>query len=560
MDLKCFVYPGWQPRMRAASVRRQWMDDAPESFAYRCLPLGIANGHGWEVLSPSGFSACWNGGPAPEDVVIELDPGTEPRDAPEALFGVGTLTFHVFGLLRTPPGWNLYVSGPPNSFKDGLAPLTGLIETDWSPYSFTMNWKLTRPDHVVRFEKDEPIAHFFPVPRGAVEEAVPRFVSIEEDPELKEAYEQWSRSRDAFNRTLKETSFDKPADKWQKLYYRGLTPHGECPVSDHKSKLKVREFASSQGVEVESVIGKVAGSSPPVTPIAPAAIASRGDSEGQAMANRMAKYEWLLDLQEKQRALSTRASAIERVANLSSQDFLDAYYAPARPVIITGELESWPASRLWTPEYLKGVIGGREIELQGKRSSSPRFERNKDDHRTRMPFDRFVDMIEAVPGNDAYVTAYNAASNREALRPLDADVRPLDKYLTQSPDDPGGLIWIGPAGTFTALHHDLTNNLLAQVTGHKMVLMAAATNAPRMYNDLHVFSEVSDVLALNGDFHAYPDLGGVRFHEIVLEPGELLFIPIGWWHQVTALDFSVTFTFTNFRWPNAGWQGYPGQG
>lgn len=79
------------------------MDNTPEAFAYRCLPLNIANAHGWEILSPCGFEARWNGGPAVEDVAIRLDPGTRPDHAPVALFGQGLLTFHVEGLFKTPP-------------------------------------------------------------------------------------------------------------------------------------------------------------------------------------------------------------------------------------------------------------------------------------------------------------------------------------------------------------------------------------------------------------------------------------------------------------------------
>jgi hypothetical protein len=43
-----------------------------------------------------------------------------------------------------------------NSPKDGIAPLTGVIETDWLPYPFTMNWQMTRPGSV-RFDKDEAV-------------------------------------------------------------------------------------------------------------------------------------------------------------------------------------------------------------------------------------------------------------------------------------------------------------------------------------------------------------------------------------------------------------------
>ena len=84
------------------------MDATPESFAYRCLPLNIANSHGWELLSPCGFEAEWNGGPAVEDVVVRTDPGTTDGHAPVALFGQGVLTFHLEGLFRTPPGFSLW--------------------------------------------------------------------------------------------------------------------------------------------------------------------------------------------------------------------------------------------------------------------------------------------------------------------------------------------------------------------------------------------------------------------------------------------------------------------
>ena len=204
MELKCYLYPGWEPRIRPAASRRGWMDATPESFAYRCLPLAIANCHGWELLSPCGFEAMWNGGAAVEDVTIRVDAGTMPEDAPVALFGQATLTFHVQGLFRTPPGWNLWVSGSPNSAKDGIAPLSAVIETDWSPYSFTMNWRFTRANHAVRFEKDEPIAFFFPVARNTVESAAPIFLPIDDDPEFKAQFEAWSQSRDAFHQRMRD--------------------------------------------------------------------------------------------------------------------------------------------------------------------------------------------------------------------------------------------------------------------------------------------------------------------------------------------------------------------
>ena len=49
MDLTCYLHPGWSPRIRPAEPTRDWMTNTPKSFAYRCLPLNIANAHGWEI-------------------------------------------------------------------------------------------------------------------------------------------------------------------------------------------------------------------------------------------------------------------------------------------------------------------------------------------------------------------------------------------------------------------------------------------------------------------------------------------------------------------------------
>ena len=57
MDLICYTHDGWEPRIRPASPKRDWLEGSPERFAYRCLPLAIANAHGWEMPSPCGFEA-----------------------------------------------------------------------------------------------------------------------------------------------------------------------------------------------------------------------------------------------------------------------------------------------------------------------------------------------------------------------------------------------------------------------------------------------------------------------------------------------------------------------
>lgn len=78
-------------------------------------------------------------------------------------FGVGVLTFHVNAVITTPPGVAIYATGPANNPKHGISPLSGIIETDWLPFTFTMNWRMTVKNEWVYFEKDEPFCLFYPI-------------------------------------------------------------------------------------------------------------------------------------------------------------------------------------------------------------------------------------------------------------------------------------------------------------------------------------------------------------------------------------------------------------
>lgn len=245
--LTCYLHEGWAPRIRPAGAHRAWMDATPEQFAYRCLPLAMANAHGWEIDSPCGFSARWDGGSGVEAVEILVDADTPAHRRPVSLFGQGIVTWHVEGLFRTSPGWNLWVTGPANAIRDGIAPLSALIETDWAPYSFTMNWRFTRPGQWIRWEEGEPFCFFFPVQRGLLPATAPVFRPLADAPDLEKAFDAWSISRNAFQAAVRQSPPAAPADKWQKLYYRGLMPDGATGVPDHETKLRLCPFGGGPG-------------------------------------------------------------------------------------------------------------------------------------------------------------------------------------------------------------------------------------------------------------------------------------------------------------------------
>jgi hypothetical protein len=525
------------------------MDATPEAFAYRCLPLNIANAHGWEVLNPFAFEARWDGGSGTEAVVIEPDGDAPPERLPVSLFGQGVLTFHVEAIFRTPPGWDLWVGGSPNRAKDGIAPLTGIVETDWSPFTFTMNWRFTRPGHRVRFAAMEPFCFLFPLRRGALEAFEPRFAPIDADPATRDRFREWSGARDAFQERVRRDPPEAPADRWQKFYYRGTDASGRSLAEDHRAKLRLRAFDRTAAPDV------------PVPPAedapAKASAVLSGTDEVSRLALALAKREWLLETLERQRALAPATSGIERREGLEADEFLERYYAANRPVILAGEMAGWRALERWTPDYLKAVVGGAAVEYQGGRAANGRFEMEKDAHRREGPFDAVLDRMLSEGGNDTYITAYNSAANRAAFAPLFEDMGYLDKFLTRERPAAEGMMWIGPAGTTTSLHHDLTNNFIAQLVGRKRLKVLPASEVGRLYNHRHVFSRIDDLEDPSLDAAQWPRLPGAHVYEVILEPGEIMFMPLAWWHQVKSLDFSVTVTYTNFLWANDGYVTYP---
>ncbi len=227
--------------LRPLEMKRGWMDATAESFAYRCLPLNISNAHGWGLYVKKEFSLVWDGGNLRESIKITPD-SEEIKRIAVSHFGHGVLTFHVYGVFVTEPGWNLYVSGPPNGVKDGIAPLSGIIETDWSPYSFTMNWRCTRPNVPIVFEEGEVFCALFPVQRGVAEAFEPEIRPFSEAPELMRQNEMFKKARSDFAEQKRGMTYAEGKSKWQKRYFQGLMPDDTQGCPEHQTKLKIKPF------------------------------------------------------------------------------------------------------------------------------------------------------------------------------------------------------------------------------------------------------------------------------------------------------------------------------
>jgi hypothetical protein len=240
MRLDAYQVQPFCPEMVPGNINRSWMDDVPGRHPYRCLPLNMANSTGWELRLSHGFDAHWNGGNAASDLVVTPhDPNAPMAHVANSHFAFGILTFHTGYLFRTPAGWHTWAMGCPNLVKDGIQPLNGLIETDWLPYPFTMNWKFTRPG-TVTFSQGEPFCFITLMRSKVLEDIEPKLHRIEDNPKLLDEYEQWKEARSNFNQSMAAGDPQALKEAWQRYYMRGLKPDGSKAPKGFTNKRRLK--------------------------------------------------------------------------------------------------------------------------------------------------------------------------------------------------------------------------------------------------------------------------------------------------------------------------------
>ncbi len=245
------------------------------------------------------------------------------------------------------------------------------------------------------------------------------------------------------------------------------------------------------------------------------------------------------------------ADVVEKRPCPPRDEFEARYVHGCRPVVLTDLAADWPALQRWTPERLKARFGDLEVEIQTGRESDPKFEENKEQHRRTVRFGDFIDRIVAAEStggtNDCYLTANNELLKRPEFQSLLEDVGTLPPYLVPQWLAGSSFFWVGPRGTRTPLHHDTVMLFHTQAVGAKRWRFISPLDTPKVYNHHGVFSPV-DLDAPDED--RFPRMRDVQVLDVVVNAGETLFLPLGWWHQVGALSLSVSFSFTNLDLKN----------
>ena len=263
---------------------------------------------------------------------------------------------------------------------------------------------------------------------------------------------------------------------------------------------------------------------------------------------------------------------IARMSSPSMSAFEEHLHA-AQPLVITATLSHWPAFKEhpWkSPSYLlEETFGGRRlIPVELGRSYT-----DEGWGQTITTFKDFMNrfMLTSNPSAEidgkgiAYLAQHDLFAQIPSLR---KDITIPDYCYTDPPppepgtplasipapshlDDPLLNAWFGPPGTVSPLHTDPYHNVLCQVVGRKYVRLYAPQATKKLYprdigNGGVDMSNTSQVDA-EGDEHdieeKFPLFRKAEYVETILDEGEALYIPVGWWHYVRSLDVSFSVSF-----------------
>lgn len=243
-------------------------------------------------------------------------------------------------------------------------------------------------------------------------------------------------------------------------------------------------------------------------------------------------------------ALRSMAPEIERHERLAADVFFQRYYATNTPVLLTAALEDSPALTKWTPEYFERQYGDVQIEIVEGREGDPYCDRRHTQTKRNTSMAEYARRVRSAgKTNDFYFTARNKNVELEGLAGLRDDIRPPPGYFAPDKRKGAQSFWFGPEGSLTAFHHDPTNILFCQIYGQKRITLAPPTDLGFLCVGEGFYSGKTPGVEL-------PQLHGSPSWEVVLSPGEALFIPALWWHEVEALSVSISFSLLHFERPN----------
>ena len=242
----------------------------------------------------------------------------------------------------------------------------------------------------------------------------------------------------------------------------------------------------------------------------------------------------------------------ERPFTISLEDFSKDFVSKAVPVVIRGYASDWRSTKVWRNlEKFGAEHGHRVVPIEVGSMLEGRMKEQVVTLRS------FVHEFLAKGEEKLQWSLGDSIANTSriaymAQHPLGDQVLSLQDDIDISPKlcGPGGpshiYYWIGTGGTRTPLHFDSYENLFVQTVGAKYIRLYEADETPNLYvtkSGYGLQGNMSDVDCENEDFSKHPKAKNAKYQEVLLYPGDALYIPCRTWHYVRSLTSSVSVNY-----------------
>jgi hypothetical protein len=241
-----------------------------------------------------------------------------------------------------------------------------------------------------------------------------------------------------------------------------------------------------------------------------------------------------------QKSFAMQLGPIPVFENIDPKQFKDEFYATQKPVVMKGLAKEWPAYTRWSWEYFKRLVGDQKVGLYNNIKSDPYTPINTaDDYKT---FGEYIDMIRKGPAGWR-IFLFNIFDHAPGLtQDFNWPDHLMKGFVKKYP-----MLFVGGASSITHMHFDidLSHILHTQFLGRKRVLLFPFNEQHKLYRkpwevlSLADFSNYSSPEHSKIDYEQFPALKQANGFEAILEHGDTLFMPAGYWHHMEYLDSGV---------------------
>lgn len=228
---------------------------------------------------------------------------------------------------------------------------------------------------------------------------------------------------------------------------------------------------------------------------------------------------------------------VDVVDNIDGKDFQEKYYRPKLPVVIRDLSKSWPAYQKWNWDYFKEIVGDKKVGIFNNVKSDAYTPVNKADDYTT--FGEYVDMIRRGPAAWR-IFLFNIFSHAPQLtKDFTWPDHLMKGFVKRVP-----MLFVGGQGSITHMHFDIdmSHILHTQFAGRKRVLLFPYNEQHKLYRkpfevlSVADFSNYYDDEKSKLDVEKFPAVEKAVGYDIILNPGDTLFMPCGYWHHMEYID------------------------